>query len=74
MRHYVDLPVELNSDTLITCDDDVETSGLLTDEEIVNLRVAPQDQTGSEEPLPVTVTANDAFCAMELLKDILSCL
>ena len=36
MTHYVDLPAELNSDTLITCDDDVEISGLITDKEIIN--------------------------------------
>ena len=43
------LPAELNSDIFVSCDNDVETSGLLIDQDIVSLHLVPDDHEEIEE-------------------------
>ena len=68
MKKYIELPAELNSDIFVSCDNDVETSGLLSDQDIVSLHLVPDDHEEIEESFPPTVSTNDAFGAIELLQ------
>ena len=67
MRKYIEIPAELNSDIFMSCDNDVETSGLLSDQDIVSPHLVPDDHEEIEESSP-TVSTNDAFGAIELLQ------
>ena len=64
LRRHVNIPDEVDADMMITIDDNIETSGSYSDEEIATLHMAPEEDI--EEP--IKLTKSEAFSALDKLR------
>ena len=71
-QSYVNIPDEVNPDIVISCDDETETSGLLSDEEIVLQGGNNEDEASPPIHVPVyIVSPSDALTAIDTLHSYL---
>ena len=71
LRNYVDIPIEVDGEMMLTCDSELETSSSLREEDIVDIHVQPEEDT-EEVVTPVKVTEYDAFMALDRIKQYVS--
>ena len=73
MRAFIEIPDSVTSDTFITCDNDIDTTGLLSDNEILSMHdAAAREDDDIEELTPAIVSENDGFVAIDILKRYLN--
>ena len=74
MRTFIEIPDSVTSDIFVTCDNNIETTGLLSDSEILSMHSAvAREDNDIEEQTPAIVSEYDGFVAIEEISKYKEC-